>query len=262
MSLAIATHPTAHATTAHVATAQATTHHATTAQRKSSTCGRPRGYVTMTILSGMTLAVAWTQHALLTQTNTSAVFVGLSASELLVVVLLITASYTDMRWQKIYNWSIYPVLAWSAVIACLHSLGLHMEVGPQRLPVEVLGSLGITEFAIGTMGCGFVMLVPYRMAHGGAGDVKLAMALGGLLGFLPALVGIAFGYILAAGYVLAASLVRADLRSLIPTLARMLGHRCVHSGIAPPSPARAAALQQPIPLAGFFAMGVVISQCL
>ena len=118
MSFAIATHPPTHAAPAHV-----TTTHATTAQRKRSTSGRRRAYATMTILSGMTLPAAWVQHAVLSDNNTLALQVGLSASELLVVVLLIAASYTDMRWQKIYNWAIYPVLAWSAVIACLHSLG-------------------------------------------------------------------------------------------------------------------------------------------
>jgi len=250
MSLAIATHPETHSAS-----------YPATGQRKTGTYGRRWAYATMTILSGMVPPVAWAQHAVLASEKPTVVYVGLSAAELLMLVLLITASYTDMRWRKIYNWSIYPVLAWSAVIACLHSLGVHFGL-PQGLPTAELGALGMTGFVMGTVGCGLIMLIPYRMSHGGAGDVKLAMALGGLLGFLPAIVALACGYILAASYILVAPLVHADTRPLIRTLARTVGHRYVHASIAPPSAARAAALQQPVPLAGFFAMGVVISQCI
>lgn len=74
----------------------------------------------------------------------------------------IIATYTDVRWGKIYNWTTFPLIA----------LGLVMNASLGQWQLGIIGL--IAAFAI------HYPLFHYEIQKGG--DVKLLMAIGALLG--------------------------------------------------------------------------------
>ncbi len=97
---------------------------------------------------------------------------GLAPAELFqriaIGVLILVACYTDLTTQKIKNWLTFPVMAIGAVAA-------HWTLGGWWL-----GAAGVVT---AMLACFF----PWRMGAIKAGDVKMLMAAGALLGPLPAL---------------------------------------------------------------------------
>lgn len=84
---------------------------------------------------------------------------------ILLFLLLIVASFTDIRSHKIYNWSTFP--------AIILGLGFNMSL---------FGWLGLRESLIG-LGVGFALLfIFYLGGMIGGGDVKLLAAVGALKG--------------------------------------------------------------------------------
>jgi len=84
---------------------------------------------------------------------------------------------------------------------------------------------------VGCLGCGTLMLIPYAHSGGGAGDVKLAMACGAWAGWVMATQIVLIGYLVAAAY--------------------LLLNRLPIGGAARPA--------GPLPMAGFFAAGGLMS---
>jgi len=149
--------------------------------------------------------------------------------------VLVVAAVTDIRIHKIFNWLTYP-----AILA-----GLIMAVGVSLFSATIpashwLSDLRFTDSLLGLIGCGAIMLFPYHLSRGGAGDVKLAMAIGALIGFSPTIQAISIGYIIAAVYWLLSS-----------TILSKFTHP---SHLPEKTPA--------IPLAGFFACGAFLVACI
>jgi Flp pilus assembly protein protease CpaA len=176
----------------------------------------------------------------------------ISATDLLSLILLSVAAYTDLRWRRIFNWTTYPILCWAAGMAFMVSVCQQFTIDGSPW-----GTLSLGGFLVGTIGCGLVMLIPYRLSGGGAGDVKLAMALGGLMGFTTAFWALAVGYLLAASWVLFKSFWELTSWSLVSGLMRQFGHRYVSIVICPPTPQQQSILVQPMPLAGFIGLGAL-----
>ena len=81
------------------------------------------------------------------------------------VVALVTASVTDFRTQRIYNWLTFPLI--------IAGFATH----------TVFGGMEGLKFAASGFGLGFaVMVIPYFMGVMGAGDVKLMAGVGAWLG--------------------------------------------------------------------------------
>lgn len=104
--------------------------------------------------------------------------------DILLFLLLIVASFTDIRSHKIYNWSTFP--------AIVLGLGFNMSL---------LGCSGLKESLLG-LGVGFIMLfIFYLGGMIGGGDVKLLAAVGALKGpslvFWGGLYGAALGGLIA-----------------------------------------------------------------
>lgn len=145
---------------------------------------------------------------------------------LLLALLLVSATVTDLLWRRIFNWTTYTVFAWVAVLQLLAAtLPLGGASGKESLSAwgAALGMLpwrdSLAGFAIGFV----LMLVLYNVFRGGAGDLKLAAVLGSLVGVSSLIEVLIYAYILAG--VFAACLVVAIIGPgpLLVFMARSVG---------------------------------------
>lgn len=164
---------------------------------------------------------------------------------LVLVLLLVCTSFTDLKSRKIYNWASYTAAVW----------GLLLCVLPHPFST---GSIGLVQSVSGFLTCFVLMLVPYTLARGGAGDVKLAAAIGALLGVGDGLLVIAFAYIIAAICILGWSIIRNGPLSLARALTQKFAAKYFPQYFHAPSMQQKLLLDQPIPLAGFFAAAAII----
>ncbi|XXJ18636.1 A24 family peptidase [Desulfovibrio caledoniensis] len=101
-------------------------------------------------------------------------------------IALVTATVTDIRNQRIYNWLTFPLI--------LAGLATH----------TVFGGFAGLKFAAYGFALGFVaMVIPYFMGVMGAGDVKLMAGIGAWLGVEATLTAFLFTCIAGGIYALA-----------------------------------------------------------
>ncbi len=168
------------------------------------------------------------------------------------ILLLAVCTWTDLTHHKIYNWATYTAvlwaLLWNTLVSCL-------PLGPEL--VERSGAIGLSGSLLG-LGAGFgLMLVVYHVSGGGAGDVKLAAALGAWMGAEQVVAAVMFTY-LAAGIVLLCWIVwTVGPVRLGAALLRGLGRLLLPGFILPPSEDQGRLLRQPVPMAPFFLAGTL-----
>ncbi len=118
---------------------------------------------------------------------------GLHPLPVVVAALLLGhACYTDLRWRKVRNGAV--------VAACVFGVVLGVMGGWPGVLHTALGLAAGGTWWIAVALCGF-----------GSGDAKLAMAVGALLGPVPALAGPAVGCVLCALAILPWAAVRRSL---------------------------------------------------
>ncbi|MFK7769459.1 MAG: prepilin peptidase [Mariniblastus sp.] len=166
-----------------------------------------------------------------------------SFSGLILVLLLASASFSDLSRRKIYNWATYTAFAWAIAINSVPRF-------------QSVGAIGLSNSLYGAAVCFAVMLIPYSLARGGAGDVKLAAAIGALVGIDSGLLVIAFAYILAAIVIAGWSIWTKGPLRLLTALLRSFGSHWLPRYVFAPTEQQSVLLDQPIPLAGFFAIAV------
>lgn len=117
-------------------------------------------------------------------------------------VVLVIASYTDVRYGTIYNWLTYP--------AVLIGLAGHTVLG---------GLAGLDAFRLGLAGsaaglaAGFLPLMLVWLAGGiGGGDAKLMGVVGALTGWRFALAAMLYGFLVAAAMAILVMLVKRVTR--------------------------------------------------
>ena len=168
-------------------------------------------------------------------------------SGLVLVLLLIASSSTDLSQRRIFNWTTYTAFVWAVAI----------NVMPQSITAYV-GSIGLSDCLCGAGSCFVIMLIPYTLARGGAGDVKLATAIGALVGLDSGLLIIAFTYILSAIAILSWTILAKGPFSLLVAMFRSIGSRLFPASVESPSTDEQHLLSKPIPLAGFFAVATLL----
>jgi prepilin peptidase CpaA len=119
------------------------------------------------------------------------------AATALLAGLLLTATVTDVRVRKVYNWTTYPgiLLALLANVAgSAWGLDLQSPLNGR------LGLVGFPESLAGCALCGFVMLLCYVFFPGGVGggDVKLLAMIGAFLGPWQGLEALLWTFVLGA----------------------------------------------------------------
>ncbi len=166
---------------------------------------------------------------------------------LVLILLLVTCSITDLTRHKIYNWATYS--------AVLLAVCANASAGARP---EIFGTIGLQQSLLGGAVCFVLMLVAYRLARGGAGDLKLAVAIGALLGMHDGVLAVACSYLVGGAYILAWTIWVRGPFTLIKALLRKLGSLVVPLWVDAPSKDEHALLDKPIPLAAFFAIGTCL----
>lgn len=156
-----------------------------------------------------------------------------SAPFAMLALLLGVATLTDLRRRIIPDWLTYPTLGWAVLLSgCAGGVG----------PLASLAGAGV---------CLLAMLVVHLSAGGGAGDVKLATAIGALLGPSRGMGALACGFVIAGVSMLSWVVWRDGPAAALATVGRSAGLP-VGGSTSGPAP-----WDRPVPMAGFLAAGVV-----
>jgi prepilin signal peptidase PulO-like enzyme (type II secretory pathway) len=180
------------------------------------------------------------------------------------LAVLVTSAITDFRGHKIYNWATYSAFLWALAInvvaSSLSSSENVLNQAYQRAVVgpEFLGAVGLSASLLGAVLCALVVLAGYHMSGGGAGDVKLAAAIGALLGFQHGIFAVAYSYIVAAVAIVAWSIYKNGPLTVAKAAVRTFG--VLLGPIWPFSPSKSDGqlMMQPVPLGPYFAIGTLL----
>ena len=166
---------------------------------------------------------------------------------------LLVAAVTDLSSHKVYNWTTYPLIVWAMILATIASVGAVARWDSTWLSVCML-----SDSCLGLVCCGAVSFVAYRFSGGGAGDVKLAMMVGGLVGVERGLMLVGAAYILAAAGTMVISVADASALNLGKAmLRRVASFLTVY--ILPPNAEQQRLLRKKTPLAGYFVIAGFLS---
>jgi Flp pilus assembly protein protease CpaA len=177
---------------------------------------------------------------------------ALTFGQALALVLTAVAAVTDLKVAKIFNWCTYPAVAWGLAIALAGAA--EPRIG------QALGSLSPGACLLGLAVCLALMAVLHDLTGGGMGDVKLAAALGCLVGLGTALPALLLSFALAGVSELALGVVRYGP---VPTFAAYLKTYLrwfLPTAFQPtPGPGERALLERRVRLGPYFALGTILT---
>jgi prepilin peptidase CpaA len=146
--------------------------------------------------------------------------------EIALLVLLVVSAYSDLAHGKVYNWCTVPAILGGPLVGYLVG-GLDQ------------GAFNLVDSALGLLLAGGIFGLFFLCGAFGAGDLKLAAAIGALKGWQFA--AMAIGYSALAGGILALGLLawRGQLvRGLRDTVLATVRPRHFEKNLAADSPAR------------------------
>jgi prepilin signal peptidase PulO-like enzyme (type II secretory pathway) len=162
------------------------------------------------------------------------------------------AAVTDLKYGKIFNWCTYPACAWGLAIALAGA-------ADERI-AHRLGALQLGACLGGLAACLIAMLVVHSLTGGGMGDVKLAGALGSLLGATVGLHAILLTFVTAGVAVLGLSLARHGLATTVLAFAKAYAPFVLPPGWRPAlRPTERSLLERRVRLGPFFAAGSALA---
>ncbi|MFW6171185.1 MAG: A24 family peptidase [Planctomycetota bacterium] len=123
-------------------------------------------------------------------------------STICLLILLSVAVVTDVRWQTIGNWTVYPGMGLALALSVLVTLAGRDMVQGTAWDVRWWGTPDIWSALAGFLSCGFIMLVGYVFFAGGlgGGDVKLLAMVGAFLGFRQGLEALLWTFVLGGAF--------------------------------------------------------------
>lgn len=178
---------------------------------------------------------------------------------------VITAAITDYNRQRIYNWTTYTAFLWAIIINVVASLFASGDgsfsfviepasvVGP-----EFLGGIGIGQCLAGAAVCFCITMFGYDLSGGGAGDVKIAVVIGALLGVNDGAFAIAYSYLAAAIVIVAWSTYKNGPLALIKAGLRKIGRFLGIMWAFQMTDDDQELLMTPVPLGPYFAIGTLL----
>ena len=164
---------------------------------------------------------------------------------------LVISTYTDTRTSRIPNWVTYASIVWFLMLNLIASITGNVSHY----------AVGISESVMGLVACGGAMLMLYTTRSIGAGDVKLAAALGSFLGVNSGIMALVWCYVLAGFFCAAWMVYRLGVVSVVAALFdKVVGLVC-KEWIPRTTNKQLHFLDQSLPMAAFFTGGVVLVLC-
>lgn len=174
----------------------------------------------------------------------------------MLLLMLTVAAITDMRGKKIFNWTTYPGFAFAMLLNALDIWtggSKPLSEGSQLPP----GEIGIWASIIGAVACFFPMIMIRNFTGGGAGDVKLATAIGALVGAQFGLKIIVFCYLIGGISALIMLTWTNGVWQVLLTLCRKVGAKLLPMHILPPTNEQALLFQGRMALGPYFALAAL-----
>lgn len=173
----------------------------------------------------------------------------------LLTCLLAVASYVDLKSLKIPNWLTYTA---TIVAIVLNGLAAGLSAWTGMATPAWLGAIGFGPSLLGA-GTGLaVMLVIYALSGRGAGDVKLAAAIGAIVGPIQIVAIILYTHLMAGIFVLVWITLQVGAKCLMASGGWLSSGRTVPVRVGAPASKLADLLARPVPLAGFFAFSSIL----
>ena len=176
--------------------------------------------------------------------------VTLSAA--LTAVLICVAAWSDLRWRRIPNWATYGAVLWGLLLNASVSLPAFQSAA------EPLGAVGFVPSLLGAGAMFLGGIVVFGATGGGAGDVKLLVALGSLLGLSAAVDAVLYSFVAAGAVSVSWALWRFGPLTILGASMRAVGSLVLPLWIERPRPEQRQLLRMGIPLAPFFAAGTMV----
>jgi prepilin peptidase CpaA len=161
------------------------------------------------------------------------------------------AAVTDLLWHRIPNWITYTAACWGIMLSTCFTIS-ESETGHSRV-----ASIGAGSSFGGGVALFLVAWLIFSITRSGAGDVKLAAAIGTLLGPAEGMDALLYTFAIAGFAILGWSILRFGPVVIVATLARSTGNFLIPRLIGPPSERQRTLLAVPVPLAPFFAVGSI-----
>ena len=184
---------------------------------------------------------------------------------LVLLSLIISSAISDFNNHRIYNWATYSAFLWALAINIVSFATTYGSASllPSLAPAPIvgwpmLGGVGIGECLAGAAVCFLITLFGYDLSGGGAGDVKLAAAIGALLGLHDGLFAVAYSYAVAGLAIVAWSMWKHGPLSLVKAAVRTIGRVLGPLWPFPSTSADQALLMKPVPLGPYFAIGTLL----
>ncbi|NLS97903.1 MAG: prepilin peptidase [Planctomycetaceae bacterium] len=174
--------------------------------------------------------------------------------------LLAVSAYTDSRWRIIPNFATYTAIVWALAINGTASV-VSQSASPavsQQIQTQ-LGAIGIGQSLLGMLACFTIMLVFYNRQGFGGGDLKIAAALGALLGWQLGISILFWCAVSAAAFGLFSIARQIGPITLLSDLVQSLGHLAFRAYFPPTHSRLAQTMHTPIPMGVFFVIGTTVS---
>lgn len=186
-------------------------------------------------------------------------------SGFVLLAVLATSAVTDAREHRIYNWATYSAVLWALLINAVATMLSNSDSGGATMfgPAPLvgpqwLGGVGFGQCLAGAALCFGMTLIGYHLSGTGAGDVKLAAAIGALVGVHQGVFAVVYSYIVAAIAIAAWSIYSNGPLTLAKAALRRIGSWLGPWWPFPPSSSDDVLLLKPIPLGPYFAIGTLL----
>jgi Flp pilus assembly protein protease CpaA len=200
----------------------------------------------------------------------------------MLILLTLVCSFTDLKWHRIPNWATYSAALWAIVLSLLTShvfsptgsvnglarsdsgqmvVGSASDRSTVELPWEVKANarsvtdVDVRESVVGLLVCFAVMVVICSFARYGAGDIKLAAAIGALVGWEPGLAVLIVAHVAAATAVIVWLVWSMGPITCLSAAIRWIGCRLFPTLVLPVTADFRAKMNYSFPMAPCFAIG-------
>lgn len=162
----------------------------------------------------------------------------------------IIACVTDLKYRKILNSTTFS--------AILIVLTVHLAAQAGRIDPPHWGVISPSQAFFGFAACLLLTGIPFYVTHKGAGDVKLAVLFGAVLGAMQGIAAVVLAYLSAAVLLTSVHLVRNGVRTTFGSVSRLVFSWVLPLWVAPPDATEKRFLKSSMPLAPGFCLAAIV----